>query len=59
MNALNLWEDMDKMEFTETESDMSEGSNLFPHFIFNFIVIITIIWDQFDYYLIYINKIIL
>ena len=40
---------MDKMEFIEAESDMSEGSILFPHFIFNFIIIIR---GQFDFQLV-------
>ena len=45
----SLQEGMDEMEFTKAESNISEGSILFPHFIFNFIIIIR---GQFDYYLI-------
>ena len=40
------------MEFTKAESNMNEGSILFSHFIFNFIIIMIIIKGQFDYHLI-------
>ena len=44
---------MDEIEFIEAEFNMSEGSILFPHFIFNFIIIMIIIRAQFDDHLIY------
>ena len=39
MIAMKLEKGIDEMEFIEAESDMSEDSIFFPHFIFNFIII--------------------
>ena len=50
MNLLELTRGYGQMEFTEVESGMNKGSILIPHFIFNFIIIMS---DQFYCHLIF------